>query len=61
MNKDQVKGRINEATGKIKEVVGKAIGNKGLKRKGIIEKARGTVQAGYGDLKENIKKATENK
>ena len=27
MNKDQVKGRIKEATGKVKEVTGKVIGN----------------------------------
>ncbi len=51
MNKDQVEGRINEAEGKAKEVVGKIVGNKELEQNGKIEKVLGEVQAGYGDLK----------
>jgi len=57
MNKDQVKGRIKEAKGKAKEIAGKVVGNKDLERKGKIENAEGKVQAGYGDLKEDIKDA----
>ncbi len=55
MNKDQVEGRINEAEGKAKEVVGKIVGNKELEQNGKIEKVLGEVQAGYGDLKNDIK------
>ena len=58
MNKDQVKGRAQEATGKVKQVTGKAVGNKELERKGKVEKASGKLQAGYGDLKEDIKDST---
>lgn len=58
MNKDQTKGRINEVKGKVKEVVGKVTGNKTLEHKGVIQNAKGQAQAGYGDLKEDIKKAT---
>ena len=36
MNMDQVKGRIEEAKGAIKEVAGKAVGNKELEIKGKI-------------------------
>ena len=57
MNKDQVKGRIKEAKGKIKEVAGKMVGNKDLEREGKTENTEGKVQAGYGDLKEDIKDA----
>jgi uncharacterized protein YjbJ (UPF0337 family) len=57
MNKDQVKGRIHEAEGKVKEVTGNVIGNKELEIKGEIQKAEGKVQAAQGDLKEDIKKA----
>ena len=57
MNKDQVKGRIKEAQGKVKEVAGKMVGNKDLERKGKTENTEGKVQAGYGDLKEDIKDA----
>jgi uncharacterized protein YjbJ (UPF0337 family) len=57
MNKDQVKGRIKETTGKVKEVAGRVVGNHELERKGKIENTEGKVQAGYGDMKEDIKDA----
>ena len=57
MNKDQVKGRIDEVKGKAKKAAGKAVGNKNLERKGTIQNASGKVQAGYGDLREDIKKS----
>jgi len=43
--------------GKVKEVAGKAVGNKNLEREGKIQNAEGKVQAEYGDLKENVKNA----
>jgi uncharacterized protein YjbJ (UPF0337 family) len=58
MNKDQVKGRIAEVKGKAEKAAGKATGNKDLEKKGIIQNAKGKVQAGYGDLKDEIKKNT---
>jgi uncharacterized protein YjbJ (UPF0337 family) len=57
MNKDQVKGRIEEAKGKVKEVAGKIVGNKDLEQKGKIQNTEGKVQAEYGDLREDLKKA----
>ena len=57
INKDQVKGRIDEAMGKAKEVVGKVLGNKDLEQKGKVEKVVGKVEAGYGDLKHDVKKS----
>ena len=57
MNKDQVKGRIREIAGKAKEVTGNVVGNKDLEVKGKVENAVGKVQAGYGDLKSDLKKA----
>jgi uncharacterized protein YjbJ (UPF0337 family) len=36
-------------------VTGKAVGNKELEQKGRIQKAGGKIQAGYGDLKEDVK------
>ncbi len=59
MNKDQVKGRIEEATGKVKEVAGKVTGDKDLEQEGKVQNIGGKVQAGYGDLKEDIKTAVE--
>jgi uncharacterized protein YjbJ (UPF0337 family) len=56
MNKDQVKGRVKQAEGKVKEVAGKLVGNDRLQAKGKIENAVGTAQAGMGDLKSDLKK-----
>jgi len=55
MNKDQVKGRVDEAKGKIKEVAGRSVGNPDLEDRGTVQKVGGTVQKTYGDLKENVK------
>lgn len=56
MNKDQVKGRVKQAEGKVKEVAGKLVGNDRLQAKGKIDNAVGTAQAGMGDLKSDLKK-----
>jgi uncharacterized protein YjbJ (UPF0337 family) len=61
MNKDQAKGRIEEAKGKVKEVTGNLVGNDELELKGKIQKSGGKAQAAYGDLKENLKDAIKGK
>ena len=55
MNKDQVKGRIEQTTGKVKEAAGKLVGNDRLRTEGAADQVKGKVQAGYGDAKENVK------
>jgi uncharacterized protein YjbJ (UPF0337 family) len=59
INKDQVQGRVDEAKGKVKEVVGKAVGNQELEAKGNIQKHIGAVQAKVGDIKEDLKKSVK--
>ena len=55
MNKDQVKGRIDEAAGKAKQETGEALGNKRMENEGRADKASGKVQGAYGDAKEKAK------
>lgn len=55
INKDQVDGRVEQTKGKIKEVTGKVVGDKQMEVEGSIQKNMGKVQAGYGDLKQDIK------
>lgn len=57
VNKDQVKGVAKQATGSVKEAVGKATGSKKTEAKGKAEKVAGRVQKGFGDAKEKVKKA----
>jgi len=58
MNKDQVKGRVTEAKGRIKELAGKIVGNEKLEAKGSAQKIAGKAEATYGDIKTDVKDAT---
>ena len=53
INKDQVKGGVEEAKGSVKEATGKLVGDKRLEAKGNIQKNLGKVQAKVGDLKQD--------
>ena len=55
INKDQVKGRVNEVEGKVKEVAGKLVGNQNLEAKGKLQKDLGKAQARFGDVKKDVK------
>jgi len=55
MNKDQTKGRIEEAKGKVKETAGKILNDEDLELEGIVQKNVGKVQGKFGDLKNDIK------
>lgn len=57
MNKDQVKGRVEEVKGKIKEVAGKLVGNEKLEVKGKIQGIVGGAQAKFGDVKHDVKES----
>ncbi|MFU8896159.1 MAG: CsbD family protein [Gammaproteobacteria bacterium] len=59
MDKNQVKGEMHKAKGKVKEVTGRTIGNDKLEREGKVEHAKGEVQKAYGDLKSDVKKASK--
>ena len=59
MNKNQVKGRVKEAKGMIKEVAGKLVGNEKLEAKGKVQKILGEAQAEIGDIKQDVKEAVK--
>jgi uncharacterized protein YjbJ (UPF0337 family) len=54
MNKDQVKGRVEEAKGKMKETAGRITGNPDMQDRGTVDKVAGKVQKNIGDLKERV-------
>lgn len=56
MNRDQTKGRIEQAKGLAKETIGKIRGDKQQEGRGKIQKDLGKAQAQYGDHQETIKK-----
>jgi uncharacterized protein YjbJ (UPF0337 family) len=59
MNQDQVKGRVEQAKGSVKETTGKAVGNPNLQGKGKADKTAGKAQATYGDAKQKVKGAVD--
>jgi uncharacterized protein YjbJ (UPF0337 family) len=59
VNKDQVKGRTHEVEGKIKEVAGKAVGDKKLEVKGRVQQIGGEAQAKLGDVRQELKDSSK--
>ncbi len=55
MNKDQVKGAVKDAAGKVQEKAGEAVGSEKQQGKGLLKQGEGKVQKAYGDVKEILK------
>jgi uncharacterized protein YjbJ (UPF0337 family) len=49
--KDKVEGAVKEATGKLKEKVGEAMSDPGMRDHGTAEKVGGKVQRKVGEVK----------
>jgi uncharacterized protein YjbJ (UPF0337 family) len=60
MNKDQVKGTLKEAAGKVQESVGRATNSPEQQLKGLGKQVSGNVQKSVGDAKETLKDAAKN-
>jgi uncharacterized protein YjbJ (UPF0337 family) len=56
MDKDRIKGAAKQAAGKIKQTVGKIVGDAKLESDGAVETAAGKVQNAVGGLKDALKK-----
>ena len=55
MNKQQVKGATNEATGAVKKEVGKLTGDRSTQARGAAQEIKGKVQQGVGNAKEDMR------
>ncbi len=58
-NKDEVKGKFDQAKGGIKENVGRAINDKDLEGEGKADRASGNAQEGWGKTKRKVGEAVE--
>jgi len=52
MNKDQVKGAVKDAAGKLQRKTGEVIGSTDQQAKGLARQVDGKVQKAVGDVKE---------
>lgn len=55
MDKDRVAGSAKVVKGKIKEAVGKAVGDRKLESQGKVDEMEGKVQNAIGGLKETLR------
>ncbi len=56
MNRDQVKGRMKEAGGKMQQKAGKASGSLKHQAKGLVKQGTGKLQKNAGDARSNSEK-----
>ena len=59
MNKDEIKGKANQAKGKVKEKAGEFADDPELQTEGLADQATGKVQEGFGAAKRKISDAVE--
>lgn len=58
-NKDEVKGKIDQASGSVKEKVGRATGDPVLENKGADQRASGKFEAGFGKARRKVGEAVK--
>ena len=56
MNKDQVKGAIKDAAGKVQQKTGELVGSDKQQVKGALKQAEGKTQKAVGDIKSAVDK-----
>ena len=57
--KDRIKGSVEQAKGKVKEVAGKATGDTKTESEGKTDQVKGKVQNTVGGMKDKVREATE--
>lgn len=58
-NRDEVEGKWDQAKGRVKEGVGRAIDDDDLEAEGSVDRAGGEVQEGFGKAKRKVGEAIE--
>ena len=59
MNKDRVKGTIDEVVGSAKQTAGKLVGNKPLQFKGAAQQMKGKLENTLGKTKDAVRGARQ--
>jgi uncharacterized protein YjbJ (UPF0337 family) len=60
VDKENIKGRVKQAEGAVKDAAGKITGNKDWQAEGKADKAEGKVRDAVGNLKDAARKVTGN-
>lgn len=54
MDKDQIRGTVDQAKGTVKEAAGKTIGDKKMEAEGVVDKLTGKVESAVGGAKQTL-------
>jgi len=55
VDKDRIEGSLEQGKGKVKEVVGKVVGDKKLEGEGKADQVKGKVQNTIGGIKDTLR------
>lgn len=55
MDKDRIKGSVNQVAGRIKEATGRAIGDQKLEADGKADQVTGKIQNAVGSMKDTAR------
>jgi len=58
-NNDEIKGKLEQIKGKVKQGVGDATGDPELHDEGVADKAAGEIQEGFGTVKRKVGEAVK--
>jgi uncharacterized protein YjbJ (UPF0337 family) len=58
-NKDEIEGKFDQAKGKTKEAIGRAIDDEELEAEGTADHAEGKVSEGFGKARRKVGEAIE--
>jgi uncharacterized protein YjbJ (UPF0337 family) len=58
-NRDEVEGKFDQAKGRTKEVVGRAIDDRELEDEGTADRAGGNAKEGFGKARRKVGEALE--
>jgi len=58
-NKDEIKGKVDQATGSVKETAGRILDDDELESEGAADRAGGELREGFGTAKRKVGEAIE--
>ena len=58
-NRDELEGKIDQAKGKTKETIGRAVDDRELENEGTADRVSGNVKEGFGKARRKVGEAVE--
>ena len=58
-NRDEIEGKFDQAKGKAKETIGRAVNDRDLEAEGQLDHAGGKVEEGFGKARRKVGEAIE--